>query len=86
MVRKLEAVYERGMLRPIEPLVLDEHQRVSLIILDSLGEDAEDLQFAPSAEFEARADHTITHEAVRAALAPIIGSLEVDFAAERDER
>jgi predicted DNA-binding antitoxin AbrB/MazE fold protein len=32
MVRHLEAVYEQGILRPLEPLVLAEHQRVRLTI------------------------------------------------------
>jgi predicted DNA-binding antitoxin AbrB/MazE fold protein len=27
MARQLEAVYEHGILRPIEPLILAEHQR-----------------------------------------------------------
>jgi predicted DNA-binding antitoxin AbrB/MazE fold protein len=32
MARHLEAVYEQGILRPLEPLVLAEHQRVRLTI------------------------------------------------------
>lgn len=32
MATQLEAVYERGVLRPIEPLVLSEHQRVRLTL------------------------------------------------------
>jgi predicted DNA-binding antitoxin AbrB/MazE fold protein len=32
MPRQLEAVYEHGVLRPLEPLVLPEHQRVRLTI------------------------------------------------------
>lgn len=32
MARQLEAVYEKGILRPLEPLVLAEHQRVRLTI------------------------------------------------------
>ena len=34
MVRQVEAVYEQGVLRPIEPLVLPEHQRVQLTLED----------------------------------------------------
>jgi predicted DNA-binding antitoxin AbrB/MazE fold protein len=33
--RQVEAVYENGMLRPLEPLGLDEHQQVTLRIVDS---------------------------------------------------
>lgn len=32
MARQLEAVYEDGVLRPLEPLVLPEHQRVHLTL------------------------------------------------------
>jgi len=32
MARQLEAIYEHGILRPLEPLVLAEHQRVRLTI------------------------------------------------------
>lgn len=32
MPRQLEAVYEHGVLRPLEPLVLPEHQRVRLTL------------------------------------------------------
>jgi len=34
MVRQLEAVYEGGVLRPLEPLALSEHQRVRLTLDD----------------------------------------------------
>jgi predicted DNA-binding antitoxin AbrB/MazE fold protein len=32
MVRQLDAVYEQGVLRPLEPLALSEHQRVRLTL------------------------------------------------------
>ena len=32
MPRQLEAVYEQGILRPLEPLILPEHQRVHLTL------------------------------------------------------
>ena len=32
MIRQLDAVYEQGMLRPLEPLALSEHQRVRLTL------------------------------------------------------
>lgn len=86
MVRKLEAVYEGGVLRPVEPLSLDERQHISVIILDDMADDGEELQFAPREEFEALADHTIALEAVRKELSQIPGSLDADFAAERNER
>jgi predicted DNA-binding antitoxin AbrB/MazE fold protein len=38
MVRQLEAVYEHGVLRPLEPLALPERQRVRLTIEDRVPE------------------------------------------------
>ena len=35
MNRQVEAVYENGMLRPLEPLPLEEHQRVTVVITDA---------------------------------------------------
>jgi predicted DNA-binding antitoxin AbrB/MazE fold protein len=35
MSRQVEAVYENGMLRALEPLGLNEHQQVTLRIIDS---------------------------------------------------
>jgi len=32
MARQLDAVYEQGILRPLEPLVLEEHRRVRLTL------------------------------------------------------
>ncbi len=32
MVRELDAIYEQGVLRPLEPLALAEHQRVRLTL------------------------------------------------------
>ena len=34
MVRQLEAIFEQGILRPLEPLALLEHQRVRLTLED----------------------------------------------------
>ena len=85
MLRKLQAVYEGGVLRPVEPLRLDEHQLVSVIILDDGISDG-DLQFETPSRFEALADHNVSLEAVRDALSKISGSLDADFFAVRNER
>ena len=85
MVRKLQAVYEGGVLRPVEPLPLGEHQLVSIMILDD-NPPEDDLKFEAPARFEARADHGISLETVRRALSSIPGSLDADFRAERNER
>jgi predicted DNA-binding antitoxin AbrB/MazE fold protein len=84
MAQRLQAVYEGGVLRPIEPLRLAENQLVSVILFDDTSE--ETLEFENPASFQALADGSVTVEAVRAALSNIPGSLDADFQAERDER
>lgn len=84
MVRKVQAVYEDGVLRPVEALRLDEHQLVSVIILYDAAPD-EELRFEAPEHFEPLADHKVTLETVRGALSKIPGSLDADFLAERNE-
>jgi hypothetical protein len=85
MTRNLQAVFERGVLRPLEPLDLREHQLVHVTITDDATPepwlDPECL--AACAE---GADDTVSLEEVRAALAKIPGSLTADFIAEREDR
>ena len=85
VMRKVQAVYEGGVLRPTGQLQLEEHQLVSVIILDADTDD-EEVEFEPPHCFEALANHSISRETVRAALSKIPGSLDADFAAERNER
>lgn len=85
MMRKLQAIYEKGVLRPVEPLSLDEHQLVSVILLDESGSE-DDLTFEAPGHFGPLADHRASLESVRAALSRIPGSLDADFSAERNER
>jgi predicted DNA-binding antitoxin AbrB/MazE fold protein len=85
MTQKVQAVYEGGVLRPIEPLRLAENQLVSVILFDDATSE-EVLEFEDPTYFEALADNTVTPEAVRAGLSKIPGSLDADFFAERDER
>jgi predicted DNA-binding antitoxin AbrB/MazE fold protein len=86
MGKKLEAVYENGVLRPLEPLDLQAHQRVTVVLSETpLPEEAwldgECLRLCA-----AEADERISLEAVREALSKIPGSLTADFVAEREER
>ena len=84
-MRKLEAVYEGGVLRPTEKLQLEEHQLVTVIVVDD-DTDEQDIQFEPAHCFDSLANHSISREAVRGSLSRIPGSLDADFAAERNER
>ena len=86
MSRQIEAIYENGVLRPLEPLNLDEYQHVTITIADD-GEDEEDL-FDPAftrwcAEHSRNAPSL---EEVRQALAKIQGSMADVVIAERDAR
>jgi predicted DNA-binding antitoxin AbrB/MazE fold protein len=88
MTKTLQAVYENGVLRPLEPLDLPEHQRVDLVLTPAA-------HVSPNSEpwldteclelYAGDADDSITLEAVRQALSKIPGSLTADFIAERDE-
>lgn len=73
-------------MRPVEPLRLDEHQHVNVIILDDIDDNHEDLHFAPRGEFQPLTDHLVTLETVHAALSKIPGSLDADFLVARNER
>lgn len=85
MNKKLEAVYENGVLRPLEPLDLREHQRVR-ITLSSVAPSEEDWLDVECLKLSAaEADESISLEAVREALSKIPGSLTADFIAEREE-
>ena len=85
MTKHLQAVYEGGVLRPLEPLGLREQQLVNVTITDETPAepwlDAECL-----AELGQEADDSVSLEEVRAALAKIPGSLTEDFIAEREDR
>ena len=84
MTRSLQAVYEQGVLRPLEPLPLQEHQQVTVTVSDQ--EEADWLDATFLRYLEAQADDSVTLEQVRSALAKIPGSMVEDFRRERDER
>jgi predicted DNA-binding antitoxin AbrB/MazE fold protein len=37
MSKRVDAIYENGMLRPLKPLPLEEHQRVKVVISEAHG-------------------------------------------------
>ncbi len=88
MITRLDAVYENGVLRPLEPLELEEHQRVTVIVTAIAGpsSDSEWLDLDCVELLSAEADDRIDIEDGRTALAKIPGSLTPDFIAERDDR
>lgn len=88
MQKTFGAVYENGLLRPLEPLRLAERQRVSLTIDETptglTDDDLLDQELLSSLEADELPE--VTLEQVQGALAKIPGSMTADFAAEREER
>jgi len=79
------AIFESGILRPLAPLDLNEHERVEVAVIRvaSAVEESDD-DYVPNIVGEA--DPTITLEQVQQALTNLPGSLVEDFAHQRDER
>lgn len=69
MTREIEAVYEKGMLRPLEPLLLAEHQHVKVTVSEIPGDPLAsmmDRSFLEEAHREVAAAGCVpTHEEVR---------------------
>jgi predicted DNA-binding antitoxin AbrB/MazE fold protein len=87
MTKSVDAVYEGGVLRPLEALDLPESQHVRLVVQTEPGEGEEDwLDFDCLRECASEADEHVSLESVREALAKIPGSLTADFVEERDDR
>lgn len=89
MTKQVEAVYENGVLRPLEPLPLDEHQRVTVTVSaeeDSLASII-DRAFVERVRQEVAAlDYIPSLEEVRRILSKIPGSLSEDIRAGREDR
>lgn len=83
--KHIPAIFEAGKLCPLEPLNLQEHERVELAVIRS-GSAAEESDEDYLPDFVAEADFSVTLDQVQQALAKIPGSLAEDFARERDER
>ena len=86
MTKSVQAVYENGTFRPLEPISCREHERV--VLTEQSLEAAEDsvLDHEFLAYCGTQADDAVSLEAVRQALSKIPGSLTDDIRAERDER
>jgi predicted DNA-binding antitoxin AbrB/MazE fold protein len=83
MKRKIDAIYENGLLRPLEPLDLADQQQVSLTVESGVRNnwvDQEAVQYAT-----AEGDASIPLEDVRGRLAQLSGSLAELVTAERGE-
>ena len=86
MSKPIEAIYENGVLRPLEPLGLEEHQRVTVIIAED-GEGQEDLFDPELTQWCAEQSRNAPSlEEVRQSLSKIRGSMADVVIAERNER
>lgn len=82
MKKSVEAMYENGVFRPLEPVDWPEHQRVQVSVPDEdEWVDRDYIEWAAG-----QVQETVSVEAVRQALAKIPGSLTADFLAEREDR
>ncbi len=86
MLKTFEAVYENGVLRPVDQLSLPEQSRVTVTITDAaLFESDASAYFSPE-EWEAALRDEISLDEVRQALSSIYGSLSDAVIALREER
>ena len=90
MTNHVDAVYENGVLRPLEPLPLEEHQRVRVTISSISGDSLAplvDQSFLQQARKEvAAAGYIPTHEELRRMTAKDTSSWSEAIIAEREER
>jgi predicted DNA-binding antitoxin AbrB/MazE fold protein len=87
MSLRVEAVYENGVLRPLQPLELSEHEHVIVNVLKSQAETSQlDVEYIESVREECRRSGPAPAlEEVRARLAKIPGSMAADIIADRGE-
>ena len=87
MTTQLEAVFQGGVLRPLQPLNLLEDQKVVVTVatIPAINEE-EFLDEEFHRYCESRADYSVTLEQVRRESSSIPGSLADDIIADREER
>jgi predicted DNA-binding antitoxin AbrB/MazE fold protein len=87
---RVEAVYEHGMLKPLQPLDLAENEHVSLLVTPttrSLAACQPDVEFTESLRLTLQdAGPAPGLDEVRRRLSKIPGTLTDDFIAEREDR
>jgi len=86
MEKKLQAVYKEGVLRPLEPLPLEDMQQVTVTISDSPAIDADLAGYFTPEEWAAAARDDVSLDEVRRALSTISGSLSEAVITQRQER
>jgi len=86
MEKTVQAVYENGVLHPLEPLQLGERQQVTLTISDRIDVSSNHPLLVSPDEWSHAAQDDVSLEEVRQALAAIHSSLSRVVVEERRER
>jgi predicted DNA-binding antitoxin AbrB/MazE fold protein len=86
MEKTVQAVYEDGVLRPLEPILLAERQEVTVTISDHGRVPRDHPLVASSDEWANAADDQVGLDEVRCALSTIRGSLSEAVIEERRDR
>jgi predicted DNA-binding antitoxin AbrB/MazE fold protein len=86
MTKTFEAVYENGVLRPVDQLSLPDHSRVTVTISDAMSCEGDASAYFSPEECERAQSDSLTPEEVRLALSSIEGSLSDAVIASRGER
>ena len=86
MTKTIQAVYENGAFRPLEPISFSEHERVLITVESATTAEDDLLDHEFLAYCETQADDSVPLETLRQALSKIPGSLADDIRAERDKR
>jgi predicted DNA-binding antitoxin AbrB/MazE fold protein len=89
MALQFDAVYENGVLRPLQPLDLNEHERVIVSLVKQAplpGRSRLDVAYIERIKAQPHgAEEASTLEAVRERLSKIPGSMAADIVADRGE-
>jgi predicted DNA-binding antitoxin AbrB/MazE fold protein len=83
---QFDAVYENGVLRPLTPVQLPEHERLSVIVRGAADTLADALDWQAYELAAAEGDDSISLEEVQRAMSKIEGSMADVVSAEREER
>jgi hypothetical protein len=86
MEKTVQAVYEGGVLRPLEPISLEDRQEVTVTISDEGDIPRDHPLLASPDEWAGAAGDDITLDEVRRALSTIRGSLSEAIIDERQDR
>jgi len=86
MEKTVQAIYEGGILRPLEPVPLEDQQEVSVTISDEGNVPRDHPLLASSDEWASAAGDNISLDEVRRALSTIRGSLSETIINERRDR